>query len=1072
MSIQQGDFVETRGRQWLVEAVDDTDRDLKTVRLSSITDDSQGEQIEVLWDAEIGATILDADPWSRIGTGGPDSPEVLAAHLRAIRWKSATAADRDLLQAPFRAGIHLDAYQLLPLRKALKLPRVNLLIADDVGLGKTVEAGLVMRELLLRRRIDFIVIAAPPAMTIQWKDEIESKFGLTFDIIDRQRVGELRRLRGFSVNPWSTGSRFIISHSLLTEESYIAGLRDLLGEFRSRALLILDEAHHAAPSAGTRYAISSQLTKYVRELAERFEHRLFLTATPHNGHSNSFSALLEMLDPQRFTRGVEVRPRDLEPVMVRRLKADLRRLGESFPERKVEAIPIAGLPQDAPELDLWRRLAAYGELRRVRIGKLAPQKAALAKLAFVGLQQRLLSSISAFARTLKAHRKTLQRLLDETPEDHVIEDAARAFVDGSTTDKIEDEQADDERTEADVAADEDSATEAASIAGASGASASDLRKELAAVEEMLAVAEPAAQRGDERVRWLVDWLKSDFLAGKAWKPRRLIIFTEWEDTRRWLERRLREAIVDTDRADERIAVFTGATGQDRREEVKAAFNADPAKEPLRILICTDAAREGINLQTYCSDLIHFDLPWNPSRLEQRNGRIDRKLQPAKQVSCRYFRYDQREADVVLEALVRKTEVIQKQLGSAGQVIEKKIRDRIGALGIDRGQAQALAKAIEDETDADRLARARTEMDDEESARYEVITKQQSDLQKALEESRERVGVDADDLQRVVGAALSRAGVKLEAMRGETFGKAATFRFDPENKAFTKEAGWQDTFDDLRVRRRRRGERLNEWRKRAPVRAIAFESPRLPDGRDAPEVVQVHLEHRLVRRLLSRFISQGFQSTLSRVTVIEGPGAQPRLVLMGRLAVYGAGAARLHEEVIPVTAIWTEAERNRKPLKALGDSGEDRTLNQLEQALREARAAKPVAVARVQLSVAKDVEDLLPELKKLADERLAKVKVDLAKRGETEAKSLSDLLQQQRKRIAKANDEFDPNQFLLPGIGDEERREREADRRHWQGRLERLEKEIREEPARIRASYGVSAHRLDPVGLVYLWPATG
>ena len=86
----------------------------------------------------------------------------------------------------------------------------------------------------------------------------------------------------------------------------IAGLRDMLGEFRSRALFILDEAHHAAPSSGARYAISSQLTRAVRDLAERFEHRLFLSATPHNGHSNSFSALLEMLDPQRFTRGVDV----------------------------------------------------------------------------------------------------------------------------------------------------------------------------------------------------------------------------------------------------------------------------------------------------------------------------------------------------------------------------------------------------------------------------------------------------------------------------------------------------------------------------------------------------------------------------------------------------------------------------------------------------------------------------------------------------------------------------------------------------------------------------------------------
>jgi len=156
---------------------------------------------------------------------------------------------------PIRAGIRLDAYQLLPLRKALRLPRVNLLIADDVGLGKTIEAGLVMREMLLRRRIDFIVVAAPPAMTVQWQDELEAKFGLAFEIIDRERVAELRRTRGFGVNPWCTGSRFIISHRLLTEETYAAGLTDVLGEFRSRALLVLDEAHHAAPASGCQSAL-------------------------------------------------------------------------------------------------------------------------------------------------------------------------------------------------------------------------------------------------------------------------------------------------------------------------------------------------------------------------------------------------------------------------------------------------------------------------------------------------------------------------------------------------------------------------------------------------------------------------------------------------------------------------------------------------------------------------------------------------------------------------------------------------------------------------------------------------
>jgi hypothetical protein len=394
-----------RGRPWLVEGIDDKGEGLTALKLSCISDDAQGQALQVAWDAEIGARRLEDDFWSRLGRHGTDDPATFAAYLRTLKWNTATAADRDLLQAPFRAGIRLDAYQLLPLRKALKLPRVNLLIADDVGLGKTIEAGLILRELLLRRRIDFTLVAAPPSMTLQWQDELEAKFGLFFTIIDRERVAELRRLRGFGVNPWTTGSRFIISHHLLTEETYVAGLRDHLGAFRPRALLILDEAHHAAPASGARYAIDSQFTKAVRELTQRFEHRLFLTATPHNGHSNSFSALLEMLDRQRFTRGVPLRPRDLEPVVVRRLKADLRRIDPSaFPERVVKPIELAGLPESAPELVLPRLLAAYGRQRAERISRLPPGQAAQAKLAFVGLQQRLLSSIAAFARTLEGHR--------------------------------------------------------------------------------------------------------------------------------------------------------------------------------------------------------------------------------------------------------------------------------------------------------------------------------------------------------------------------------------------------------------------------------------------------------------------------------------------------------------------------------------------------------------------------------------------------------------------------------------------------------------------------------------------
>jgi polyhydroxyalkanoate synthesis regulator phasin len=156
---------------------------------------------------------------------------------------------------------------------------------------------------------------------------------------------------------------------------------------------------------------------------------------------------------------------------------------------------------------------------------------------------------------------------------------------------------------------------------------------------------------------------------------------------------------------------------------------------------------------------------------------------------------------------------------------------------------------------------------------------------------------------------------------------------------------------------------------------------------------------------------------------------------------------------------------------MGESGEEKTLNQLEAALRDAREAPGAAIARIQALVAKDIADLVPTLEKIAAERLVTVAAQLVKRGEEEARSLSDLLEQQRSRIAKAAKEFNPNQLTLDLVP-EERREREADRRHWEGRLTRLERELREEPQRLRESYDVRAHRLEPVGLVYLWPVSG
>lgn len=1047
-----GDFVRVRTRRWLVEGERSGGQSLRALSLACVDDDAQGETADIIWDAELDAEVLGDEGWDTLSRSGTDDPAVFAAYIRTLRWNTATAADRDLFQAPFRAGIRLDAYQLLPLRKALRLPRVNLLIADDVGAGKTVEAGLVLREMLLRRRVDFVVVAAPAGMVRQWQDELEAKFGLAFQAVDREQLALLRRDRGFSANPWATGSRFVISHSLLADETYVSGLRDLLGTFRPRAMLILDEAHHAAPASGSRYAIDSQFTRAVRDLANRFEHRLLLSATPHNGHSNSFSSLLEILDPQRFTRGVPVRPRDLDPVMVRRLKADLRHFGERFPARVIEPIRLSGLPKDAPELVLPRMLAAYSETIRARASALPPREAGNARLAIVGLQQRLLSSIAAFAHTLEVHLRGLRRAANGASEV-----SALAFVQGAA--EVEDEPTEEAAGTARIDAEDDQAAEAAAVFAAPFS-------DIARVEAMLTLARANAHRPDARARWLAEWVKANLAPGGRWNNRRLVLFTEYEDTRRWLQKRLAEALDDL-APDDRIAAFTGATPLDRREDLKRRFNADPSTDPLRILICTDAAREGINLQSRCHDLIHIDLPWNPARLEQRNGRIDRKLQPSPTVWCRYFLFEQREEDIVLEALVRKTELIREQLGSAGQIIAHKLTDRLEREGIVR--PAALAREVADAGDDERVRTALAEMDDETVARRARQAKELDELRKALERSRERVGVDPEEMRDVVGTALARVGLPLDGTRAGEVGGTPLFRLDADHPAF-QAAGWPEALDDLRTRRRGRNEKLKDWRATAPLRAVAFRPAVTEEGADAEGVVQLHLEHRLVRRLLSRFLSQGFQAGLSRASVVVGPGAQPRVVLLGRLALYGPAAARLHEEIIPVTAAWTEAGRGTKPLRAFGTIREEATLDQLEEALRDPRRPADQVADRIRTWAAKDAADLEPELQRRAAARKVEVAKDLAARGDTEASSLLRLLEDQRSRIAKAEAEPDDQQLRL--FPDAEADQRRRDRRHWRDKLDRLSREIEHEPARVREGYAVRADRIETVGLLYLWPGTG
>ena len=227
-----GEFVELRGRKWLSQGAEQLANELNVVRISCIEDDAQGEEALVIWDAEVAAHTATDSLWNAIGSEGADTAATFSAWLKTVDWNSTSVADKDLFQAPFRAGIRLDPYQLAPLQKALALPRVNMLIADDVGLGKTIEAALVLREMLLRGRVNFVVIACPPSMIMQWHEELSQKFGITATVLDRNYLAQIRRRRGFGTNPWASGSCFLVSHRLLTAETYASGLREILGPMR------------------------------------------------------------------------------------------------------------------------------------------------------------------------------------------------------------------------------------------------------------------------------------------------------------------------------------------------------------------------------------------------------------------------------------------------------------------------------------------------------------------------------------------------------------------------------------------------------------------------------------------------------------------------------------------------------------------------------------------------------------------------------------------------------------------------------------------------------------------------
>ena len=1083
---QPGQIVRVRTRTYLVEAAEGDGRSPESIiSLACLDDDAQGDKLDVVWGLELNTEILGNEAWQAIGKKGFDEPRFFSAFLHTLRWNCVTATDPKLFQAPFRAGIQIDAYQLEPLRKALLLPRVNLFIADDVGLGKTIEAGLIASELLLRRRVREIVVACPPSMLLQWKDELESRFGLTFEILDRAYIERVRQERGYGVNPWTTFPRFLISHKLLIDETYVSPLRDWLDNLRPGTLLIFDEAHHAAPASGARYAIDSKFTRSIRDIADRFEHRLFLSATPHNGHSNSFSALLEILDKHRFTRGVKVLKTSLEAVMVRRLKEDIREIAGGFPRRVVKQIDLQGLPEDAPELKLSRLLDEYREVRAQRMAGASKRKQAEAALLISGLQQRLLSSVEAFARTLAVHRRTMERIWAAEGGAPETERLPR-FKPADAVTLFDGFAADDDRSQLSEEEQQtlvDEAIIAATTATAGTASAATVVREKELLAEMEQVAGNGRGIPDARIRHLISWIKERMCPGARlpnepcpqenapWSDLRVLIFTEYDDTKRYLVSMLNAAIADTERDYCRIEVFHGPTPPDKREAIKRAFNMSPREHPLRILVATDAAREGLNLQAHCWNIFHFDVPWNPSRLEQRNGRIDRKLQPSPNVYCHYFVYAQRLEDRVLRALVRKTDTIRVELGSLAQVLEGRLADTLKG-GISHRAIAALEAEIDGASlDPDKQAVSEEELE-ASRARQEVLQKQIHLLRGRLNDARKWIGLDMEHFRDALSCSLELLGsAPLKKVDAPT-GTPERFEFPNLDTRYGADPTWSTTLDTLRTLPND-GKRSYQWRKESPIRPVVFSAPNGIDD----DIVQLHLEHRVVQRLLSRFTSQGFvHHDLSRACLAQSSDAIPRVVMLGRLSLYGKGAVRLHEELLSVTARWIDPVQRKGTLVPYGREAEAKTMELLEQSTQPGAVGRPIpepVTQRLHAAISRDIVELLPHLEKRGALARVEAEASLTERGRLESEGMRRILEEQKKRVANELGKTGPDQQIAFAFyNEEEKRQLDSNRKYWQRWLDNVEGDLQREPARIKDFYDISSFRIEPVGLAYLWPVTG
>lgn len=703
-----GSLVRARGRDWIVLAGSDAE----TIRVRPLSGSED--------DQELIHVALEAEPVTAATFPRPDAQQK-AGHDAALLLRDALLLSLRRGAGPFRGfgqiSVEPRAYQLVPLLMALKLDPVRLLIADDVGIGKTIEAALIAREMIDRGDVARLTVLCPPHLVDQWCGELDARFHIRPVAVTAASAIRLERELPPSESVFTAHPHTVVSLDYIKSDRRRADFLRACPE-----LVIVDEAHTcAAPGQGRH-----QRYELLKGLAEdRTRHLVLLTATPHSGDEDAFFRLLGLLDPAfaalaTATGEERNRLRDrLARHFVQRRRPDIAEWqeGNLFPRRETMELTYA-------LTGAWERFfdavldycadvvaAAGGDERRQRLnfwGTLALMRCVASSPA---------AAVQAL-RTRAGHGSDDEEILEE-----------RVF-DGSDDTLPEDD------VEPPAASDDP------------------------ALADLIAQAESlAGQAGDPKLKLVTEHLRK--LTGDGFNP---VVFCRYIATAHYLAQHLAGKLTGVT-----VGVVTGERTADERKEAVAALG-DAER---RLLIATDCLSEGVNLQEHFDAVVHYDLSWNPTRHEQREGRVDRFGQESTVVRATLMYGANNPVDgAVLEVILRKAAKIREELGvpvplpddgrTLSQTLLRAVLLRRHARD-DRRQT-AFAFASLDEAKA---IEARWEDAAEKAKRNRTVFAQRrlrpDDVLPEWRRTRAAIG-GSEDVKRFVGRALARLGSGLEPLK--------------------------------------------------------------------------------------------------------------------------------------------------------------------------------------------------------------------------------------------------------------------------------------------------------------------